>query len=353
MRGLRQCGSEDIFNLPLQVDRGKLQTPYSRDDMYFLINPDDDESDPSLMESDSEEDSFEFEPIPIRPFFELETRGDPRDASVYVELMTQILREDEPHHLIAHGSVQLLQGSKITHFRFLLGEWLFSLSICYPASTETLFQAVSLLDRYLAKRQVTFSKLQLISCCCLWVSAKVELHTEDSLEPLIAYCHNKFTRADFIRAEGEILSAIDYELQSVTPHFFLKRFLNAIDADERVALIASFVCDSTLLFLELSPFRPSVIAFCAIIMTCAVFRISEAIQKVVSFTNCLNRGETMRCFELVVKAAQAVSAREEHCPFRKYAARPIAGVPGAGAELIKTVAFDADLIRCMAALFDQ
>jgi hypothetical protein len=321
--------------------------------MCFLSAAEDDDNERSVLESDSDEDTFDFDPVPVRPFIELETRGDPREASVYVDVMAQILCDDEPHHLIAHGSVQLLQGSKITHLRFLLGEWLCSLSVLYPATTETLFQAVSLLDRYLAKRQVAFSKLQLISCCCLWVSAKVELHTEDSLEPLIAHCHNKFTRADFIRAEAEILNAINYELQSVTPHFFLKRFLNAIDADERVALIASFICDSTLLFLELSPFRPSMIAFCSVTAACAAIGLFEGIRTFVSFAGGLNRSEVTRCFELILQAGQAVSRREEHCPFRKYAARPIAGVAGGGAELIKSVAFDADLIRCTAALFDQ
>jgi hypothetical protein len=203
MRGLRQCRSDDIFSIPLQVDRDKLETPYSKDTMYFLTPLDDADSDPSLIESDSEDDSFEFDPIPVRPFCELEARGDPRDASVYVDEMAQILHEGEPHHLIEHGTVQLLHGSKIMHLRFLLGEWLFSLSVIYPISTETVSQAVSLLDRYLARRQVAFSRLQLISCCCLWVSAKVELHTEDSLEPLIGFCHNKFTRADFIREGGD------------------------------------------------------------------------------------------------------------------------------------------------------
>jgi hypothetical protein len=267
--------------------------------------------------------------------------------------MTQVLQEEEPLHLIAHGSIELLHGSKITHLRFLLGEWLCSLSIVYPSTSETLFQAASLLDRYLAKRYVPFSKLQLMACCCLWVSVKVELHTDESLEPLISYCHNKFTRSDFIKAEGDILNAVDYEIHSATALFFLKRFIAAVTADERVTLIASFLCESTLLFIGLSSFRPSLIAFCAIAASMITFNISQSLHDLTTFSSRLKRDDVLRCFGLVISAGRSTAARDQHIPFQKDAARSIDGVHGAGAALIKSVGFEADLVRRMGALLVQ
>jgi hypothetical protein len=345
MRGLRQCGSDDIFNAPPSCCGVTEDSAYSKNKLFFFPPPDSDYSDPSLLDSDSEEDLFEFNTVPARPFCELESRGDPRDASVYVDIIAQILRDEEPNHLIKHGSVELLQGSKIKDWRFLLGEWMFSLSFVYPSTTEALFQAISLLDRYLARRSAAFSKLQLMACCCLWVAAKVELHTQESLEPLFVHCHDKFTRADFIRAEAEILSAVDYEIHSVTPYFFLKRFLSVADVDERVTLLASYICESTLLFLELSSFRPSVIAFCAVASACLALDVGETFHNLAGFLTCLDRDDTVRCFRLVLRAGQSLAAREKHCPFRKYAARPLGGVAGAGIELIRSVDLGDDLVR--------
>jgi hypothetical protein len=351
MRALRQCRSEDIFTG--SIDISKHTASYSKGDMYFLNPPEDEYSDPSIFESDSEEDSFEFEPIPFRPFTEIESRGDPRDASVYIDAMAQILRDEETHHLIAHGSIEFLHGSRIRQLRLLLGEWLCSLSFVYPSTTETLFQAASLLDRYLSKRFVPFSRLQLMACCCLWVSAKVELHSEESLDPLISYCHNKYTRADFIKAEGEILGAVDYEIHAVTAHFFLKRFMGAVAGDERVALVAAFLCESTLLFIELSSFRPSLKAFCVVAAASLACGVSECGENFVNFMSGWDREEIVRCFSMILRAGQSARMREQHIPFQKYAARPIGGVSGGGAALLKSVDLEDDLIRRMSALLGQ
>jgi hypothetical protein len=192
-----------------------------------------------------------------------------------------------------------------------------------------------------------------MSCCCLWITAKVELHAEDSLEPLFGYCHNKFTRADFIHAEAEILSAVDYQVHSVTSHFFLKRFLSVISADERVALIASYLCESTLLFLELSSFRPSMIAFCAIAGACFALNCGQLLQNLVRFRGSVEREDLERCFGLVMRGGESLAVMEKHSPFRKYGARPIDGVMGGGAGLIKSVEFGADLLQRMTTLWED
>jgi hypothetical protein len=83
------------------------------------------------------------------------------------------------------------------------------------------------------------------------------------------------------------------------------------------------------------------------------FNVSEPLQNLATFSASLNRDDAMRCFVLVVGAGHSTAARDKHIPFQKYAARPIGGVLGAGASLIKSVDFEADLIGRMGALLVQ
>jgi hypothetical protein len=187
-----------------------------------------------------------------------------------------------------------------------------------------------------------------MACCCLWISVKVELHVEDSLEPLLSYCHGKFTRSDFVKAESEILSAVDYQVHPVTSHFFLKRFLSA--GDERVTLIASYLCECGLLFVEISCFRPSIIAFCSVAAACVLCGCAAPLD---GLTQNFEWNDVGRCMALILRAGRSVAAREQHCPFRKYSPCPLEGVAGAGGSLIKGVEFGSDLVRSLAALFGQ
>jgi hypothetical protein len=233
----------------------------------------------------------------------------------------------------------------------LLADWLFNVSYVYPTSTETVFQAISLLDRYLANRATPYSQLQLIASSCLWISAKVDLHVEDSLDPLFHCCHGKYVKGDFVRSEAEILCAIDYEIHPVTSYFFLRRFLDIVRPDARVELLALFICESTIFLVDLSGYRPSQIAFCAIASACVQFGIGEQLFALADFAAPFKSDEILSCVGLVLKAARSVARKEQSFLMRKFAARSLEGTGQSGADLIRSVEFGTDLVRALAALF--
>jgi hypothetical protein len=78
------------------------------------------DDDHSLLDSDSEEDDFEFEPVEVRPFFELEYTGDPREAFVDADLMTETLRAEKHNHVVEPGSIERLHGGMAVQCQFCL-----------------------------------------------------------------------------------------------------------------------------------------------------------------------------------------------------------------------------------------
>lgn len=328
----------------------------------FHVENDYEYSDPFIGSSDDysddeEEEAFEFEynnNIEINPTFEVVSRGDPHDASLYVDSIARILQNEEPDYVVEPKSIEKLQGPQIHERRIMLAEYLLNMAELYPSpSTEALFQCISLLDRYLASEKVPFEQLQLIACSCLWISAKIELTSEDSLAPLRKLCHEKFSKSDFIQAEAKIIIGVNYKIHTVTPYFFLKHFLKIINADEKVKLLASYLCESTLMFVEVSCYRPSVIAFCSIAAACLACGEDDKIQYLGSFGEHFKWEDIAKCFLLIVHTGKGLAMREKSCVFRKFANHQIDGIPKRGRILIESLSQGPDLLQDLAKLLSS
>jgi hypothetical protein len=178
----------------------------------------------------------------------------------------------------------------------------------------------------------------------------VDLHVEDSLDPLFRSCHGKYTKGDFVRSEAEILCAIDYEIHPVTSYFFLRRFLDLVRPSAHIELLALFICESTVFLVDLSGYRPSQVAFCAIAAACLQFGVTEELVALADFARGFKRAEVSLCFALVLKAARSVARKEHSFLMRKFAARAVEGTEQSGAEFIKSVEFGNDLFRALTTL---
>lgn len=367
MLHLRQCCSDDIFtsiNTYCSSDDCLISSPQS-DEKITIPLPghkaadDDDYDDIDLDSSDmydeeEEEIEFDYKNIVVDSSFEVASRGDPRDATLYADAILQIVQKEEPDFVVEPKSIEKIQGPEILERRILLAEYLFNLAQAYPSpTTETIFQCISLLDRFLAVKKVPFEQLQLIGCCCMWISAKVELTSEDSLEPLRKLCHEKFSKQDFIQAESLILSGVNFKIHTITPYFFLRRFFKMINADEKIALLASYFCESTLMFVDLSCYRPSVVALCSVAAACLAIGDQTKVEMLAAFQNESKWDTIGKCFLHIIHNIRRVAQREKNCLLRKFGSQTIDGVKKGGLNLIKNVCFDSDLIRGLAKRFSS
>lgn len=68
------------------------------------------------------------------------------------------------------------------HKRLMLVDWLVEVVDEFRLGQETLFLAVTLLDRFLSMRSVLCCQLQLLGTTCLWVASKYEEVLPPSLQ---------------------------------------------------------------------------------------------------------------------------------------------------------------------------
>ena len=123
-----------------------------------------------------------------------------------------------PTYLSSHKEVN-------EDMRSILVNWLFEVHLEFKTFTETLFLAVSLLDRYLERNaSLSRRRLQLIGMTAIFIACKYEQTYLPSIADLVDICAEAYTGDSILEAESEMLRVIEWDISAVTPRHFLKRF---------------------------------------------------------------------------------------------------------------------------------
>ena len=183
---------------------------------------------------------------------------DPFCATEYVQDMYERFREKElstTARLYMHK-----QPSISARMRAILVDWLVEVHMKFKLHQETLYLAVNLVDRFLAKKEVPRKNLQLVGVTSLMIAAKYEEIYPLDQDQLVYICDNAYTRDDLLDMEYRILKTLDYGVTIPTAFTFLVRFLKAAHADKTVVQLSTMILDETLLCYNLLEYIPSQLA---------------------------------------------------------------------------------------------
>jgi hypothetical protein len=114
--------------------------------------------------------------------------------------------------------------------RYTLLEWLCDIRAPYKLSRRTVLLAVSMLDRYLARRQTPRNKLQLVGACTLLIASKVEEVEALNLNTVVELCVGDHTEEDAKLCEHTIMNTLDFAVEGPTVTEFLPILICACQA---------------------------------------------------------------------------------------------------------------------------
>lgn len=181
-----------------------------------------------------------------------------------------------------------LQPDLNAKMREILADWMHEVAQRFRLSSEVLFLAMNLLDRFLSRKAVSRKKLQLVGCVALLLAAKYEEIYLPEVADFITISDNAYSREHVLHMEGVMLNTLEFRLTIVSSNRFLARFANtpatpwlwaatraqqAIQLDPHAALaddslrrtlqtphLAQFLLESTLQSVRFLAYRPSTLA---------------------------------------------------------------------------------------------
>uniref|UniRef100_A0A060T344 ARAD1C34320p n=1 Tax=Blastobotrys adeninivorans TaxID=409370 RepID=A0A060T344_BLAAD len=131
---------------------------------------------------------------------------------------------------------------------------------------ETLFLAISILDRYCSVRVVFKKHYQLVGCTALWIAAKYEEKKSriPQLKELCRLCCGAYEEDMFLQMERHVLSTLEWSIGLPTVESFLSPLLAAAQhTTSVVGHVARYLCELSLFHRCFLGYPPSTIATAA------------------------------------------------------------------------------------------
>lgn len=168
--------------------------------------------------------------------------------------------QPRPHYLTEQREIN-------AKMRAILVDWLVEVHMKHRLRRETLFMAVSLIDRYLSVRQVARKRLQLCGVAAMFIAAKFEEIYPPEVKEFVYITDNAYTKDDILNMEVSMLRTLDFALCGPTAAHFLDRFHRANLCSEEQLHLMHYLAELALLEVQMLQYTPSHIAAAAALLS--------------------------------------------------------------------------------------
>ncbi|XP_024013278.1 putative cyclin-A3-1 isoform X2 [Eutrema salsugineum] len=205
---------------------------------------------------------------PKESISDIDTRSDdPQMCAPYVSGIFDYLRQlegkEKSKPLVDY--IEKVQKDVNPIMRGVLVDWLVEVAEEYKLLSDTLYLAVSYIDRFLSIKTVNRQKLQLLGVTAMLIASKYEEITPPNVEDFCYITDNTYTKQEIVKMEADILLALEFELGNPTSNTFLRRFTRVAQEDFKMShlqleFLCSYLSELTMLEYNSVKFLPSIVA---------------------------------------------------------------------------------------------
>ncbi|OEL33714.1 Cyclin-A3-2 [Dichanthelium oligosanthes] len=167
--------------------------------------------------------------------------------------------EVEPLRRPGPDYFQKIQKNISAKMRAVLVDWLVEVADEFKLQAETLYLAVSYVDRFLTMNVVARDKLQLLGVTALLVAAKYEEIDSSKTKFSVLYA------TQVVKMEADLLTSLNFQIGGPTVTTFLWRFIASCrggsrTSSEKLESMCSYLAELSLLDYDCISYLPSVVA---------------------------------------------------------------------------------------------
>jgi Cyclin len=130
--------------------------------------------------------------------------------------------------------------------------------------SESLFLFANILDRFLSRRPISLSKLQLVGITCFFIATKFEETLVPAVSEIATLIEGQYSVQEILRAERYVLNVIDWDLRFPGPMGWLRRGSKADDCEEKARTVAKYLLEVGMIEWRLVGTLPSLLAAAAL-----------------------------------------------------------------------------------------
>jgi len=194
----------------------------------------------------------------------------PQAVSEYIQDIMVYFRdvEEKGHPTPGYMDSQRDINSKM---REILIDWLSEVHLKFKLRPETMYLTVNLIDRFLSKRPVSRTKLQLVGCTAMLVASKYEEIYAPEVRDFVFISDKAYTREQILMMEAIVLNTLQFNLTVPSALRFGQRYLKLVKcADARFKMLVQYLMELTLQSYVFLKYLPSKIAASAVYVALGV-----------------------------------------------------------------------------------
>lgn len=186
----------------------------------------------------------------------------PQDVTEYELKVYREMLEGE----LLMCSPQVVQTSITAKDRGLLVDFLCRVHYKCRLTTAAFYRCIGILDRLFMLVKIEPNILKLVGCASMLIASKIEGQTF-LIEHAIELSSGEFDREMMVKAESDILDALEYQINFPTSFMFLSHLQRLSIQTSELVLHARYIIEVCASAIEFINVRPSAIASMAILAT--------------------------------------------------------------------------------------
>jgi len=275
---------------------------------------------------DDMSDLSEITPEPkLMPWDEADSSDDLSVPEYAKEIMEKLREQEDASKM---RDFMKIQEDVNTRMRCVLVDWLIEVHRKFKLSRPSYFLAINMVDRYLAKKSLKRTKLQLLGCTCLWIASKYHEIYAPEMDDFVYISDKAFSDEQMMGMEVEILKTLSFELTVPTVLNYAQRYAKIsshyLEKERDMKIIADLIMYCTeqcVMTYDLCQRAPSLIGAACFVYSCLSTKVfslemmrEDGLEKVIGYS-LKELVPTMKILDEAVKNAK----RSKHkALYKKY-----------------------------------
>ncbi|XP_044506160.1 G2/mitotic-specific cyclin S13-7-like [Mangifera indica] len=228
--------------------------------------------------------------------------------------------ENRPHSYM-HSQTDINEK-----MRAILVDWLIDVHQKFELSPETLYLTISIIDRFLAVKNVPRRELQLLGMGAMLIASKYEEIWAPEVNDLVCISDRAYSHQQVLLMEKAILGKLEWTLTVPTHYVFLARFIKASISDQQMENMVYFLAELGLMNYDTLIFCPSMVAASAVYAARCTLNKSPVWTETLKLHTGYSEAQVMDCAKLLVYYHSKIAEGRLQVVYRKYSNSQRGGV---------------------------
>lgn len=189
--------------------------------------------------------------------------GNPQMVSEYINDIMVYMKKVEPRR---HPSATYMSKQRDINARMreILFDWLVEVHYKFKLVAETLYLTCNIIDRFLERRAVSRTKLQLVGCTAMLMASKYEEIYAPEVCDFVYISDRAYNREQILAMESIMLNTLGFHLTVPSALRFGERFCKVSEASPRQSNLVYYLMELTCQEYKFLQYLPSLIASAAV-----------------------------------------------------------------------------------------